>query len=1284
MSPGFFFIYVTNSCFQSTGTRADICELLKSSQFINPAAADQILQSIVSGALDRMHTEHDPCVRYDPKRKIWIYLHRNRTEEEFERMHQQFQGISKHKKQSNRKVKNKTPKPVVTPTKVVSMPVVDSTVTKVSPVVTPPKVVTVVQCASPTVAKLVTSSQPPALSVSLTQPPPLLQTQPQPPQQLPSLTQQQNVQTTIALQPQPVAVVASPLQSPVSSMPQLSALSSIQSPLLIQRPTTSQPPVLNKIQVKKLVVKPELVPIKQPFIQKLPTTVATTNAADKFIELIDVDAPLELQTTTVLINTKPMVTSSLTPTLVPTTPTLQQQQQSIVTAIPAKMPSLIVDKKAINKVTGKAAVAATAKSFGLIASVTTTSTPMVLSGPTAGLTTPIKVSTSSGIQTVFVSAPTPSTTNTSLVTGISPQHRTNATILASAAVTSTSNQSILVSAVTNRSQSPLYVPNNATGIMTTAKRIIKPPPLIAQSSPASGHSYIIPISLGPVATTNKTVVTVSSNVAGVPSIVQQTNSPTVTKLYKSVAMPALTSTSAPRMSLLHQNKLIARAVPPGKSLISPSVAAANISIQQQQQQQKLIAVQAPTAIQVRPIVQQQHKFTAVAKGQTINTGLQPRQIVKNIITTQQPKRVNNTVSLISNTVVVSAAPHQFPVAKSVIVSQQQLQPSTTPTFVQKTIATPKPGAVTATVLSSSATTPATTPASTSLLNPQIIQIHQAPTQQPSSTMHQNQHQQSPLQSIAKVQTVSATLTPQQQQNLLQSLKQTQQLRVHQSNNTATIVQHQQQQHHQPSSQQQQSLIIKQQHMLQQIQKQLQQQMTPKMTTVGGGGGGGGNTAGVSLLSTNQIPTVITSVATSTGVGVPNQSLQTVARIIKTSAGPQLIQQQQHLQQQPQPMTLLQASNSPTVSSPSAANNIRTTPETSPIMAKVLTNTGGQLISLESLLQKQGIGPGATIRVAGTKPGQTSLIQLAGAPGSQITQYAVVSQGRNLISLSGQPQRLVTTQAATNLVSTVNTTPVGTLKTATTIVQQQQQQQHSTIAIQGQSSIGHHQSQQSRIIQTSAGVQMQSISAQQLVNAKVLGVQQIGNSPTTVNRMKNSIRMLNASNLNITHIDGKPLLITGKPQNVSMVQQSQQQQQHHQRTNVVWQTTNQPTTNNDTNYITGTGTHHPQTVLFGNQFVKMHPHNQMTSSATVVQGAVSSGNIITSSSVGSGMILTNSGSGNSMAPRTVMLGSSGQTIRVQSPVSIQQAGGATTSGVGGHLVLGQAMKVRFELDLMLFS
>lgn len=68
------------------GTRADICEILKDSQYI-AAASDQQIHTVVSGALDRLHYEKDPCVKYDTNRKLWIYLHRHRTEEEFEKIH---------------------------------------------------------------------------------------------------------------------------------------------------------------------------------------------------------------------------------------------------------------------------------------------------------------------------------------------------------------------------------------------------------------------------------------------------------------------------------------------------------------------------------------------------------------------------------------------------------------------------------------------------------------------------------------------------------------------------------------------------------------------------------------------------------------------------------------------------------------------------------------------------------------------------------------------------------------------------------------------------------------------------------------------------------------------------------------------------------------------------------------------------------------------------------------------------------------------------------------------
>ncbi|XP_015109741.1 nuclear factor related to kappa-B-binding protein [Diachasma alloeum] len=96
------------------GTRADICMLLKDSQYIKDQSdqvgndKDNYLNSVVSGALDRLHYETDPCVRYYPKKKEWLYLHRARSESEFEMFHQQLQGVVKTKKHSGGSSRNKS------------------------------------------------------------------------------------------------------------------------------------------------------------------------------------------------------------------------------------------------------------------------------------------------------------------------------------------------------------------------------------------------------------------------------------------------------------------------------------------------------------------------------------------------------------------------------------------------------------------------------------------------------------------------------------------------------------------------------------------------------------------------------------------------------------------------------------------------------------------------------------------------------------------------------------------------------------------------------------------------------------------------------------------------------------------------------------------------------------------------------------------------------------------------------------------------------------------------
>lgn len=65
------------------GTRADVAQLMKDSLYVKPGCHDNKLNPVVSGALDRLQSTPDPPVNYDPDQKLWIYLHRLRTEEDF-------------------------------------------------------------------------------------------------------------------------------------------------------------------------------------------------------------------------------------------------------------------------------------------------------------------------------------------------------------------------------------------------------------------------------------------------------------------------------------------------------------------------------------------------------------------------------------------------------------------------------------------------------------------------------------------------------------------------------------------------------------------------------------------------------------------------------------------------------------------------------------------------------------------------------------------------------------------------------------------------------------------------------------------------------------------------------------------------------------------------------------------------------------------------------------------------------------------------------------------------
>lgn len=67
------------------GTRLEIEELTRDSQYLSAEARanPQILSNFVSGALDRLQNEPNPCVRFESGRRLWINLHHGTGEEEF-------------------------------------------------------------------------------------------------------------------------------------------------------------------------------------------------------------------------------------------------------------------------------------------------------------------------------------------------------------------------------------------------------------------------------------------------------------------------------------------------------------------------------------------------------------------------------------------------------------------------------------------------------------------------------------------------------------------------------------------------------------------------------------------------------------------------------------------------------------------------------------------------------------------------------------------------------------------------------------------------------------------------------------------------------------------------------------------------------------------------------------------------------------------------------------------------------------------------------------------------
>ena len=66
------------------GTRLDVTELAKESQWLDYKCIDEnVLSMTIGGGLDRLQAEEDPCCRFDPVTRLWVYLHGKRKADDY-------------------------------------------------------------------------------------------------------------------------------------------------------------------------------------------------------------------------------------------------------------------------------------------------------------------------------------------------------------------------------------------------------------------------------------------------------------------------------------------------------------------------------------------------------------------------------------------------------------------------------------------------------------------------------------------------------------------------------------------------------------------------------------------------------------------------------------------------------------------------------------------------------------------------------------------------------------------------------------------------------------------------------------------------------------------------------------------------------------------------------------------------------------------------------------------------------------------------------------------------
>eukprot|EP01127_Copromyxa_protea_P014774 TRINITY_DN4168_c0_g1_i1.p1 TRINITY_DN4168_c0_g1~~TRINITY_DN4168_c0_g1_i1.p1 ORF type:complete len:662 (-),score=118.66 TRINITY_DN4168_c0_g1_i1:109-1866(-) len=83
------------------GTRADVSQLMRDSQYVKEGCPDKKLNQVVSGGLDRLQSFPDPPVKFDADQKLWIYTHRLRSLADFK--------VDNEPKRNNAQAESKVP-----------------------------------------------------------------------------------------------------------------------------------------------------------------------------------------------------------------------------------------------------------------------------------------------------------------------------------------------------------------------------------------------------------------------------------------------------------------------------------------------------------------------------------------------------------------------------------------------------------------------------------------------------------------------------------------------------------------------------------------------------------------------------------------------------------------------------------------------------------------------------------------------------------------------------------------------------------------------------------------------------------------------------------------------------------------------------------------------------------------------------------------------------------------------------------------------------------------------